>query len=359
MIELVIIFLSAVLAISIGGWIYYKLQEHGTREGDGDSQLLLRERFKDIDMDIDDCMKTMSERMDTFEKKYSEEYQKQYTERLEKFELAQANEREEVKKELEASISRHVMAKADDLLASKSISPEDYEHFKKRVEKFIGLDAGGERMSVLYRLFDSTSIGVLSWQCRLIKLLRGGLAPEAEQSSLVEMGIPSTKYKQFLAKMNELELAEVREVPAYFLAPGAEWIEGYIDSPDQLRVMLSKGVADKKEKDYGVYLRDRLELIEPGLKILSGEQKVSTGKIDLVCLDGRGRRVVIEIKRSRATASDIGQILRYKMSYVQDYKFDNVRYMIVAPSVDLELQNLLLREGLEFREIPMDGSGAP
>ena len=47
----------------------------------------------------------------------------------------------------------------------------------------------------------STTIRVLNWQCKLIRLLRGGLAPDAEQDLIASEGIPESAFRKFLQRL--------------------------------------------------------------------------------------------------------------------------------------------------------------
>ena len=60
------------------------------------------------------------------------------------------------------------------------------------------------RMKSLASIFDSTQTRVINWQCQLIKLLKGGLAPDAEADLIVSSGIPIGPCREFLKKLNSV-----------------------------------------------------------------------------------------------------------------------------------------------------------
>lgn len=67
------------------------------------------------------------------------------------------------------------------------------------------------------------------------------------------------------------------------------------------------------EKELKHYLRERLELVEPGLKLADGgrEREVATGKIDITAEDINGNYVVIELKAGTCPTGALEQVMGY------------------------------------------------
>jgi len=84
------------------------------------------------------------------------------------------------------------------------------------------------------------------------------------------------------------------------------------------------------ERDLQKALRNNIEQLERGLKIIDGgkEQKVESGFIDITAKDKNGNTVVIELKAGSADRETVGQIAGY-MGDVQATD-QSVRGIIVA-----------------------------
>ena len=237
-------------------------------------------------------------------------------------------------------------------IKENSVAREEFESLKQRMEKLVGSDESVERINILASLFDSLQIKVLNWQCGMFKLLKGGLAPEAEEDHMVAKGIPLTPGIKFLKKLSENGIADLKKVNAYYLNPEFEWIYSYIDNPDWLQKRLEDKV--KKEKDYQQFIKNHLNLIEDGLLLEESEYQLATGKIDFICRDSTGKTVGLELKYPAAQTTVKRQLLGYKTDYEQKTGNSNTRFMIIAPKLPDKLKELLTREGLEFREIDFE-----
>jgi hypothetical protein len=94
------------------------------------------------------------------------------------------------------------------------------------------------------------------------------------------------------------------------------------------------------EKILEDFLEKHLDNLEPGLKLIKGGRQYSTlvGPIDLLARDGKGKYVVIELKKGRAADRVIGQVLRY-VGFVGTNvtKKGNVRAIIVGKKIDDKL----------------------
>lgn len=124
------------------------------------------------------------------------------------------------------------------------------------------------------------------------------------------------KYARF---RQDVELESARETIRPLKAAGLD--EDYTDE-----------ATFSLEKDLQSALRNNIEQLEPGLKIVDGgtEKTLPSGRIDILAEDAQGRTVVIELKAVDASAKVLGQIAAY-MGDLQVSEEMPVRGIIVAP----------------------------
>jgi hypothetical protein len=65
------------------------------------------------------------------------------------------------------------------------------------------------------------------------------------------------------------------------------------------------------ERDLEDHIISHLEGLEPGLELISRQQAIEVGRLDLLAKDRDGRMVIIELKAGEAKDASIGQIARY------------------------------------------------
>lgn len=65
------------------------------------------------------------------------------------------------------------------------------------------------------------------------------------------------------------------------------------------------------ERDLEDQIVSHLERLEPGLTLVSRQETIEVGRLDLLAKDREGRLVIIELKAGEAKDSAIGQIARY------------------------------------------------
>lgn len=255
----------------------------------------------------------------------------------------------ETKNEMIKTAGEKLIETATNHLTEHSVSRDEFENLKNRIEKVLGADEVAERMEILSSIFDPSQIRTLNWQCRLIKLLNGGLAPDAEEDLIVAQGIPRTSCEKFLMKLTEFGISEQKEIPAYYLTPEYEWIYSYVEKPDWLQKRLEGTI--KKEKEYQQYIKDHLELVEQELLLEKAEYELATGKIDFICRDSNGKAVGLELKYPAASISVKRQISGYKKDYEEKTGTTDSRFILVAPKIPENLKLLLVQDGFEYIEI--------
>lgn len=65
------------------------------------------------------------------------------------------------------------------------------------------------------------------------------------------------------------------------------------------------------ERDLEDQIISHLDTLEPGLKLVSRQETIEVGRLDLLATDREGQTVIIELKAGEARDAAIGQIARY------------------------------------------------
>jgi endonuclease len=130
----------------------------------------------------------------------------------------------------------------------------------------------------------------------------------------------------------------------------------------EVQALLAVQVRDAKELvlrrtegDLHRFFFEHPELIEAGLKLTRGERSTRRGPVDLWGTDNEGRRVLVEVKRSKAGIQEATQLWRYVEHHRGGGKQDaSVRGFLVAPGASKEAMDMLRDHGLEFVELDWD-----
>lgn len=106
------------------------------------------------------------------------------------------------------------------------------------------------------------------------------------------------------------------------------------------------------EDDLQQLLFEHPELVEPGFVPGRRERDSSRGFYDLDGRDGKGARLIVEVKRTTAGVSEAQQLWRY----VEELRGNDpaIRGMLIAPAVAPKARNLLRDHGLDWRELDWD-----
>jgi len=270
-------------------------------------------------------------------------------EQMNKFKLGTTEDLNKTQELMIQTAREKLIEHAKNHLIENSVTRKEFDRLKERIEKMLGADEVAERMEVLGALFDPSDIKRLNWQCKLIRLLSGGLAPESEEDLIIAEGIPITSAEKFLKNLTSVGITEIRKVSAFYLLPEYEWIYSYIENPDWLQKRLES--TEKKEKEYQQYIKNNLNLIEEGLLLEHAEYVLATGRIDFICRDSNGKTLGLELKYPIASPKVKRQILGYKNDYEQKTGKTDSRFMIVAPKIPENVKTLLVSDGFEYCEI--------
>jgi len=232
-----------------------------------------------------------------------------------------------------------------------TITKDEFERLREMVVKLGGKEEEYERIELLSGLLDTSDIRVLTWQCKLINLLEGGLAPEAEEDTMLSLGIPLGTAKRFLKQLEETQVIASKKVQLYWLTPEYSWLTMYTKEPQWLRERLEILVG--KEAEYQKYIRRNLENIEEGLVVISEQFELPSGKVDIFARDVKGRDVCTELKYPIATSAVIGQLLKYREDQKVRSGGISPRCILVCPTVPDRLKVLLEKHSMEWHEISM------
>jgi endonuclease len=105
------------------------------------------------------------------------------------------------------------------------------------------------------------------------------------------------------------------------------------------------------EADVVKQIIDNPSCVEKGLRIHKQEKQVHSGMIDLFAYDKEHKPVVIEVKRSIATISNVHQLRMYVNDIQQQSDKEYVRGILCAPRIPDMIKNLLLDYNLEWKEV--------
>jgi len=117
-----------------------------------------------------------------------------------------------------------------------------------------------------------------------------------------------------------------------------------------------------REKDLHALLARALHVVEPGLVLVEPERPTDVGPVDLYCRDAEGRVVLVEVKRVRAVAAAVEQVIRYREQVGRDPSLRPVRALVVAP--EFAPQARVLAEARDVECVALDverlrGEAAP
>ena len=130
----------------------------------------------------------------------------------------------------------------------------------------------------------------------------------------------------------EVLFHEVHHASAYSLQDGVELSLYGQESQMQERIM------------------NEPEVIEDGFRALEKERESECGRIDVFGRDDDGNHVVLELKRRRVGPEAVDQLQRYVDDY-RDKGYENVRGILVSPSVTDSAMERLEARGLEHLEL--------
>ncbi|MBS3778171.1 MAG: endonuclease NucS [Candidatus Thermoplasmatota archaeon] len=105
------------------------------------------------------------------------------------------------------------------------------------------------------------------------------------------------------------------------------------------------------EADVVQNIIDNPSCVEEGLRIHKQEKQVNSGMIDLFAYDKDHTPVIIEVKRSLATISNVHQLRMYVNDMQHESEKAMVRGILCAPRIPDMIKNLLIDYNLEWKEV--------
>ena len=100
-------------------------------------------------------------------------------------------------------------------------------------------------------------------------------------------------------------------------------------------------------------IADHPEVLEAGMTLIRREHPTPLGPVDLLCRDGTGAVVAVEVKR-RGEIDGVEQLTRYLEFLNRDGRLAPVRGMFVAQEVRPQARVLATDRGIEWREVDYD-----
>jgi RecB family endonuclease NucS len=89
--------------------------------------------------------------------------------------------------------------------------------------------------------------------------------------------------------------------------------------------------------------------------VVEQERPTDVGPVDLWCRDWQGRTTLVEVKRIRATAAAVEQVVRYREQAERNRVLRPVRALVVAP--DFAPQAQVLADARDVERVSLDVEG--
>ena len=117
---------------------------------------------------------------------------------------------------------------------------------------------------------------------------------------------------------------------------------------------------DGVEAELARLIAARVAVLSDDLRLVRREYPTDVGPVDLLCRDGKGRAVVVEIKRIGEIAG-VEQLLRYQERLDRDATLAPTRGLLVATRVKPQARVFAQSRGVEWLEVDLDElrAGAP
>ena len=117
---------------------------------------------------------------------------------------------------------------------------------------------------------------------------------------------------------------------------------------------------DGVEAELQALLAARVDVLEQGLRLVRREYPTDVGPVDLLCRDGDGRAVAVEVKRVGEIAG-VEQLVRYRERLDRDGSLAPVRAVLAATRVRPQARVVAASRDVEWVEVDLEElrEGAP
>ncbi len=118
---------------------------------------------------------------------------------------------------------------------------------------------------------------------------------------------------------------------------------------DDAHVLTDEAVLEREGRELELHalLERSPHLIEEGLEILERERATDVGPVDFLARDAEGRIVLVEVKRVKAVAAAVEQVVRYREHVERDASYAGARALVVAPDFAPQARALAERREVE------------
>lgn len=110
---------------------------------------------------------------------------------------------------------------------------------------------------------------------------------------------------------------------------------------------------DGVEAELQALIAERVQSLREDLRLVRREYPTDIGPVDLLCHDGDGRAVVIEVKRIGEIAG-VEQLLRYQERLDRDTRLSPTRGMLVATRIKPQARVFATARGVECVEVDLE-----
>lgn len=223
------------------------------------------------------------------------------------------------------------------------ISRDEFNRLKNRMERVIGSEVVGERLDKLHSIFETEDLVDLSWKSKIINLLRGGLAPMAEEDLISANMIPKSKYPSFLKLLEELGVVETKNITSYYLLPEFEWIFNYTNDITLLRDRLT--AMNRKSREYHEFVGENLNLVDDNLSVIDEYVSVNDIMIDFLCENEQGKQTGLCVVYPSAKSTTKWLAADYKSKKTDK----DPELLLISPDFPDMVKATLEQDGIKFR----------
>ena len=247
------------------------------------------------------------------------------------------------------NVSEEIEKITDEKISNDVVVKDEFYELKNRVNKFLGNDDNESKILDLFDIIDSDQLKTIQWKCELLNFLKDGYVPEIHSNLIKGIGSVSSRDK-FIKLLQEKNIIVSDEIERHLINDDEYWMFEYTKNPFQLKTQFEK--LKIREKEYQKFISKNVELVEPGLKIIEREYRLSTGPIDFLCYDKDGKEVGLELKYPKAKSDDIRQLDGYLNEYSRANEYSHkIRGILVAPEISPNIIEKLSEYGLQGKEV--------